>query len=123
MTIKNATRTTTTGTYPVKGYGRGAKIQWTVQLHRIGQQAAYFSVTGEVRNPWRHDILACGCLHDFSDMALEGKDAMLPEIVRWHLTSVTTGPMHYEANSLYHFEQGKFDAFRSCCVFGADVVE
>lgn len=118
MTIKNETRTTRTETYPVNGYGRGAKIQWQVQMHRIGEQAAYFSITGEVRNPRERDILAGGCLHDFGGIALAGKDALLPEIVRWHLTGLN-GPMHYEANSLYHFEQGNLDHFRSSCVFGA----
>jgi len=118
MTIKNATRTTYTETYPVKGYGRAAKIRWQVQMHRIGDQAAYFSITGEVRNPWRHDILAGGCIHDFGGVALAGKDKLLPELVRWHLTGLD-GPMHYEANSLYHFEQGNLDYFRRSCVFGA----
>lgn len=120
MTVKNANRSRDTASYPVTGYGRSAKIKWKAQLHCIGAQPAYFSVTGEVRNPWRRDILAGGQLHgELADVRLVGHDAMLPEIVRWHLTSVADGPMHYLANSLYWFEQGNLEYFRNACVFGA----
>ena len=117
MTVKNETRTTHTETYPVNGYGCAAKIRWQVQLHRIGSQAAYFSVTGDVCDARDRDV-AGGCILDFGGVALAGKDALLPELVRWHLTGLN-GPLHYEANSLYHFEQGNLAAFCRSCVFGA----
>lgn len=120
--IKDEKRTYTTAKYPAPAGYDGCKIHWTARLDKHGPQDAYFAITGEIWAPGRtNDCEACGCLHEgyIDKTPLSGRDAMLPGLVRWHLTSVRQGPMHYLSNSLFHLKEGKIDYFKKSCVFGA----
>src|SRR5438309_1980230 len=68
-------------------------------------QAPHFSITGEIehrqaktRGPWRED--SGGCLHE--EIAKHFPE--LASLVKWHLSAVGQGPMHYEANAMFWWE-------------------
>lgn len=96
------------------------KPKWltaTAELHSIGNQKPYFSITGEVASVYRpNSIQSCGCLHEL--IAMNFRRTLAPYI-KWHLTDCTGNPMHYLANALYHYDQGKEEYFKSTVVFGA----
>lgn len=75
-------------------------------------QRAYFSLTGDgfrllTRDPKGPRVWESGgCLHDAlralgARGALQGKDALLPGLIKWHLTDHTGRPMHYVENGVY----------------------
>lgn len=71
-------------------------------------QPAHFSVTGETWIPGRSDFESGGCLHkELERMGalalLQGHDAILPSLVKWHLFDVKNGPMHYVENAIFHY--------------------
>lgn len=120
--LKDEKREYNTAKYPAPAGYEGCTIQWEARMDKHGTQDAYFAITGEIWSPSRRDDCeACGCLHGgyIDKTPLAGRDAMLPGLVRWHLTSVRQGPMHYAANSLFHLKEGKVDFFKKSCVFGA----
>lgn len=89
---------------PIAGYGPGAKITVKIRFDddcRNGHNT--FAITADVVTPAslrRHDVEACGCLHnEIAEVFPE-----LAHMIRWHLCS-TDGPMHYVANTLYHARQ------------------
>lgn len=43
----------------------------------------------------------------------------LAHLIKWHLCAADTGPTHYEADALYHWEQGARKHFESTVVFRA----
>lgn len=80
--------------------GRGGaerRATWKViaQLHQLGLQAPYFSLTYEEADS-RGEVYSCGASHD---RCIELAPECAP-FARWHLTS-PKGPMHYRANGLY----------------------
>jgi len=85
-----------------------------------------FAITAHVQIPGARDWEACGCLHD--DIV-----RIFPELARlipWHLCSAD-GPMHYEANALYHAgdrdhngkREGEPCRFQPVVMFGANPVK
>jgi hypothetical protein len=122
--------------------GGKSRIRARFGFHRIGNQDPYFSVTGEIetrasgRARWCEDSF--GCLHE----EITKHFPKLRPLIRWHLSSVT-GPMHYEANSLFWWDhyvgalvpdkyarklEGESNSeyglrlFKDTCVFGPDDV-
>lgn len=84
----------------IAGWGDKAMLTAEVEYgDDCGNGHNTFAITGEIVTPElrrRHDIQACGCLHD--EIA-----KVFPELapfIKWHLTS-TDGPMHYIANTIY----------------------
>lgn len=82
------------------------------QLRALGNQAPYFSVTGELwdsegwyRNGQDGRMRACGCLHDEILAAFP----KLAPVVALHLSDENGVPMHALANSRYFAEQGEID--------------
>ena len=120
--IKDEKRSYRTAKYRAPAGYDGCTIHWDAEMNKHGTQDAYFAITGQIWSPHRKDDCeACGCLHEgyIDKVELKGLDAKLPGLVRWHLTGVRSGPMHYVANSLFHLKEGKVDFFKKCCVFGA----
>lgn len=80
----------------------GDYIEVTFGMNQIKDQDPYFSITGQTRH-------SCGCLHE--EIA-----KYFPEyasLIKWHLFSPVTGPMHYKANALYLLGQGNVPGFNS----------
>lgn len=78
-------------------YGKRATLTANIELHAIGEQAPYFSLTGEVQIPRRRDCEACGCIHE--DILAAWPD--LADVAALHLSDVDGVPMHAEANGWY----------------------
>lgn len=81
------------------GPGQAVKVEYGFSQH--GNQAPYFSITGEVYTTYKDSdrltLDSCGCVHeDIARLAPE-----LAKYIKWHLCS-TESPMHYHANALYH---------------------
>lgn len=87
-------------------------IRATAELHSIGKQAPYFSVTCAIYQGGRD--VGGGAAHD---LIAEHFPHLRPYL-RWHLTS-TDGPMHYIANALYWAESRNEEYFASTVVYGA----
>lgn len=87
----------------VRGYyepGDKYEISAVAKLHALGEQAPYFSVTGELRNLKRHGdnaIEACGCMHE----EIVKHFPELEPVVRVHLATENGIPMHALANGAY----------------------
>jgi len=112
-----------------KEFCKGKRIRAKYGIKKIGKQEPYFSITGEILRlecgKWR--TYECGCIHD--DISEHFPE--LTRLIRWHLFSATTGPMHYVANATFWWEiatgireRGKFDpdvikAFASTVVLGS----
>lgn len=105
--------------------GQGRTLIATAQIHQLGNQEPYFSVTGgqyttkRVSGEPYHKGLGYmesgGMLHD-------DVEEFVPELqpyLKWHLCSVLSGPMHYLANATYHFKEGNYEAFKSTAVIGS----
>lgn len=117
MPVKDISHTTHTATYPVPkdlAYGQpGLVTCWEVRLWKPGgdsPQSANFSVTGETRVPGRRDVESCGCIHDLlvefdRRKLLQGKDARVPGLVRWHGWHVDRGAWSYVENSTYWYKR------------------
>jgi hypothetical protein len=153
MPVKDTIKTTKTQTYEVPldlAYGtRGELAQWSPRLWKpspASPQPAHFNVTGETWVPGRRGIESGGCLHEllqeFSARGLlTGRDAILPELVKWHGFSVRTGPTYYIENTLFWYkrhlrnegrlppsanpwereqpgDKNALPHFKACCVFG-----
>lgn len=89
----------------------------TVRTHSLGDQAPYFSVTGELWDSegWYRRggpdgrLRACGMLHDDILRAFP----QLAPLVALHLADATTGePMYAYENGWYHYSGGDTDAAR-----------
>lgn len=84
-------------------YGNAFAFTITAQTHKIGEQAPYFSVTGDIyhkatRTRTGDGTRACGCLHED---ALKMWPKIAP-IIRLHLCDATTGaPTHAAENGYY----------------------
>jgi hypothetical protein len=88
---------------------KGDVVRARVEYHQIGDQAPYFSITGEVYGTecvrgekkiafndvarWLH---SCGCQHEMIAKVFPE----LAPFIKWHL-SAAAGPMHYIANAVY----------------------
>lgn len=77
-------------TKTIKHFGDWVPVTVTAEIHSIGNQSPYFSVT--VDGP---DF--CGCNHDLVKKHWPRVAPFTP----WHLVSVDTGPMYYIANARY----------------------
>lgn len=78
-------------------------IRATFGLHQMGNQAPYFSLTGQIRDKrLRRDggVIAVGALHE----DILRKFPELAPLEPWHLVYTNDGPMHYEPNALYWWE-------------------
>jgi hypothetical protein len=75
-------------------------------LHKIGDQAPYFSLTGEEYEKRR--LVSCGCMHD---RLLEIWPDLKP-IADLHLSDIDGVPMHAKANGWYWLE-GSFNGLGS----------
>ncbi len=107
--MTNTNRTIVTKRFR-KELDNGETLTATAEIHSIGNQEPYFSITGEVRRYGNWD--RAGYLHD--EIA-----AHIPELtlyLKYHCVS-TVQPMHYLANTLYHVKQGKLDDARSAAVW------
>lgn len=108
--------------------GEKFRIRATYGWQKIGGQEPYWSVTAEilrkVRGRWLED--SGGCIHD----VITKHFPELAPSIRWHLSDLMTGPMHYVANAVYwmqhscgecsHNEAKKYlGYFKSTVVFGA----
>jgi len=86
-------------------------------MRKLGNQSPYFSITAETnrkdRGVWRED--SGGMLHDM----IKKHYPELRPLLKWHLVSEDNGPMHYEANAIYHLKEGNVEHFKSTIVFGA----
>ena len=81
-----------------KGYRAGSRISIEMRFDdQCGNRKQSFSITGEIKEPGRRDISACGCLPD----ELAAAFPELAHMIKWHLFD-TSGPMHYVANTVYH---------------------
>jgi hypothetical protein len=78
------------------------RIRAEYGLRAIGNQAPYFAITAEIERAshgrWRED--SCGCLH--AEVAEHFPE--LAPLIRWHLCTPGTGPMHYLENAVYWWE-------------------
>lgn len=91
----------------------GCTLTARAGLHHLpGNAHPYVSVTGEIANggTW----VAGGCLHDEIRRYLPDAAGLLP----WHLSD-EHGPMHYEANAVYHWQQGNAPAFLRTALWGS----
>lgn len=68
----------------------------TAELHRLGLQAPYFSLTFEQIHRATGSMRSCGA----SDTEIARLAPAAAPFLPWHLTS-PAGPMHYRANALY----------------------
>lgn len=107
-------QTKTFGPRSINCDGTPAWITATVRYDdECGNGHNSFSITAEiVAKDKRRGWLAGGCCHDEVAAAFPG----LAPLIKWHLTS-TDGPMHYEANTIYHAESRNFAAARSGAVW------
>ncbi len=69
-----------------------------------------FALTADIRENGREYM--GGCCHE----EVAKRIPELAPFIKWHLTS-TDGPMHYEANTVYHAKQGKLDYARSTAIW------
>lgn len=84
--------------------GHKYRIRATYGWRKIGNQDAYWSVTGDIErqaknNRWCED--SCGCLHG----EVAKHFPKLAPSIKWHLCNLTSGPMHYVANAVYWLEK------------------
>ena len=112
-------------------HGKRMRLTARFGLRRMGGQDPYFSVTadldqqGKERGLWEE--VGGGCMHE----EIEHRLPELVPLIRWHLVSMTTGPMHYYENGKYWWERhimhtptdpyqhkGHLDCFKSTVVFG-----
>lgn len=73
----------------------------TAKIESHSGQNPYFSLTGDVYSGTvAHECYLdrCGCVHD--DIAKHLPN--LKPYLKWHLTAINSGPMHYLTNTLYH---------------------
>jgi len=93
--------------------GNRIKVFVKYGFTQLGNQEPYFSITAEAgsnKTGW-----SSGMQHEKIENAFEE----FPELTRWHLTNISNGPMHYNANAKHHWKKDKLDAFKSTIVFGA----
>lgn len=101
-----------------KGTKDGRWIVVTAHITHIqGNKQPHFSITGE-SGDYINEVCkradSFGCLHD------EIKE-ILPELSKYipfHLCDNDGTPMYYYENSLYHLKEGKFEYFKSSCLYG-----
>lgn len=72
-------------------------ITVTAELHKIGEQSPYFSVTAEIRRVGARDFDCGGCLHE---EVLRYWPELAP-VVAMHCSSEDGTPMHAEGNGWY----------------------
>lgn len=101
--LKDADRKMTMGPFQAKD---ATEVTLEIRMHKIGQQAAYFSATYNrvhIRSKeW--DSFGAGVEHVLKDITepLPPKVQFLRDrCLRWHLTHVDSGPMHYAPNAQY----------------------
>lgn len=111
MSVRNVKMTKASEIYTLPNEGRWARCsaRWQARLDCHSGQEAHFAVTGDIWETAKgrnRGWVSAGMLHDdLRDFAqsggLRGNDAILPELTRWHLCAVRSGPMHYVPNGLY----------------------
>lgn len=96
------------GPYP-KG---NRQFTYKAELHRIGSQKPYFSLTGEETSILDSRMFSCGCIHGTIEenaangVITDAKDKeLLLSLIKWHLVDSEGTPMHYVANAAYHWHQ------------------
>lgn len=103
--IARATRARDVG--PLYGPNTRYRVTADAKLYSLGNQAPYFSVTGEELNLRRRgddQLVACGCLHD---MIVKYWPELEP-VIKVHLADEHGVPMHAVANALYWFGFTKY---------------
>lgn len=89
----------------------GEYLVATARTQALGDQAPYFSLTGELYRrkasyTRRAEPVACGCLHEEILAAFPN----LAPIEALHCSDAITGePMHAVANGWYRYEHGEFE--------------
>lgn len=108
MQIHTRTFTKVFGPY----VGRKTQFTYKAELHRIGKQLPYFSLTGEERENATLRMFSCGCIHDsavenVADGLIkdEREKTLLPSLIKWHLVDSEGTPMHYVADAAYHWHR------------------
>lgn len=83
--------------------GTECRIRAEYGFRRIGTQAPYFSITGEIeKKQGEHwEMIACGCLHD----DIVSHFPALAPLIKWHLCASPEGPLHYLANSVFWWQR------------------
>ena len=76
---------------------RPGRIVATIELHRIGDQESYFSVTGAIYEGQRREPDSAGCIHE---QILTVWPQLAP-LVELHLSTADGVPMHAEANGWF----------------------
>lgn len=92
MSAKEPTIRAATGTFA--GYTR-ARIDVHAGLHRIGEQAPYFTLTCDILQSGH--MVAGGCMH----REIVKRWPELADIAAMHLSSIDGVPLHAEANGWY----------------------
>lgn len=101
---------------------RRYKLEVDYGFHKIGDQEPYFSITCSVYE-WRYSswkLVSCGCQHD---IIAEYAPHLLP-LIKWHLCSIISGPMHYVANGMFWLQRAAMKSlvplyYGDNCAFGA----
>lgn len=106
-------------TTPWKMIGPNERMRVSYGMEKLGEQEPYFSITGETeerrsaRGKWRE--ASGGQLHDM----IRKHFTELNRLLKWHLVFKESGPMHYEANAIYHLKEGNLQYFKDTVIFGA----
>lgn len=112
---KKITRPTGQKEYNERGGKVNEVLTATAEIHSISGQDPYFAVTGDTNTG------PGGMLHE---MIAKHVPEFAPYL-RWHLTSINTGPMHYIANGVYWWKKAvnrepkALDYFKSTIVYGS----
>jgi hypothetical protein len=79
------------------GEGKRGSVQAVLGFQRLGDQEPYFYALASEWNARERAYINCAAhallRKEFPEHAL---------LVKWHLSAIKSGPMHYEANAVYH---------------------
>lgn len=106
--------------------GHRYKLEVDYGFNKCGDQEPYFSITCSVyewkNSYWR--MVSCGCQHD---IIAEYAPHLVP-LIKWHLCSIKSGPMHYVANGMFWLERAVMKwlvplYYGDTCAFGDAAME
>jgi len=97
------------------GYSRKGKFQAEYGMNFLrGNREPYFSITGTGYAPNGREVSG-GQLHGM----VRRYFPKLRPLIKWHLFSPSSGPMHYRPNAKYWAREGHKAHFKSTVVWGA----
>lgn len=85
--------------------GAEYKLRVDYGLNSCGGQEPYFSITSQlyVRSKRTWELVSCGCQHE---LVRQHAKKLIP-LLKWHLCSYNSGPMHYMANGLFWLKRAQ----------------